>query len=132
MPNGSRMVGSSARPANRSANPKSPRMRVIVPPRLKIPRGRTMSATMISEKMTRGAANGDHAAETTPASAPTTTPASRVPTALPIPPRITTAKTIPNHSNGLDGVRGRSTAMSVPATAAVAPATPPSTAPSRT
>ena len=32
MPKGSRMVGSSARPANRSANPKSPRMRVMSRP----------------------------------------------------------------------------------------------------
>jgi long-chain acyl-CoA synthetase len=126
------LPGVSVKVVDLETEAAEPARQCHVPPRTKIPRGRTSRATMISEKMTSGAVEGDQAADTTPASAPTTIPASRVPTALPIPPRMTTAKTIPNHSNGADGVRGRSTATSMPATAAVAPATPPSRTPSRT
>ena len=39
-----------------------------------------------------------------------------------MPPRMTTAKTMPNHSNGVDGVIALLSAHSMPATAAVAPA----------
>lgn len=86
---------------------------------------------MIAEKSTNGAVAGDHTAETTPESTPTRIPAAKVPTTSPIPPRMTTAKTVPNHSYAVSGVSALDSAKTIPARAAVAPTTPPSSTLSR-
>src|SRR6185437_6369198 len=91
------------------------------------PCGRSTRASTIAENSTIGAVAGDHAADTTADTTPTAMPAANVPTTCPIPPRMTTANTMPNHSYAAVGLSALVSANTIPAAAALAPATPTST-----
>ena len=91
--------------------------------RVNRPRGRKSSATTMAENTTRGVAAGDHRL-TSPAIIISSEPAMSVPTTLPMPPTMTIAKTMPIHSKAISGVSVRSTATSMPASAAVTPVQP--------
>src|SRR5690606_5314542 len=69
------------------------------------PFGRSSSASTIATNTTSSEAVFSHSTEARLASTPTSTPAASVPSRWPIPPRITTANTIPIHSNGASGIR---------------------------
>src|SRR5690348_15128650 len=94
------------------------------PARANSPCGRARSATTMSENTTNGSVAGEWITEARLDSVPTSKPARRVPTTFPIPPRMTTANTMPNHSSAVNGVNAVDTASSIPATAAEPPAMP--------
>src|SRR5262245_47760341 len=94
------------------------------PARANSPCGRARSATTMSENTTNGSVAGEWITEARLDSVPTSKPARSVPTMFPIPPRMTTANTMPNHSNAVNGVNAVDRAKSIPATAAEPPAMP--------
>src|SRR5690606_11814177 len=71
--------------------------RSAVPP-VNSPWGRSSSASTIARNTTSSVAVSDHSTEVTPYSVPTSRPAARLPSTCPMPPRITTANTMPIHS----------------------------------
>src|SRR5690606_32242790 len=64
----------------------------------KRPWGLKIRASTTSEKTTRGEVAGFQTTATRPDTAPTRSPAQRVPATLPMPPRMTMANTRPTHS----------------------------------
>src|SRR5690606_36231850 len=83
-----------------------------------IPWGRNSKVAMRTRKIARGASGGPPITVAMPPTTPTMAAAIRVPRVLPRPPRITTEKTMPNHSTARPGNSARLMATKTPAIAA--------------
>src|SRR5690606_7328945 len=111
-------------PAGRDGRSGAGQVRHAAAPDGKSPWGRNESVKIRITKVTSGAIEGPAATVANAATTPMTTPATSEPRVLPRPPRITTGKTMANHSIASPGTSAWFIATSTPATAEKAPARP--------